>query len=290
MTPTAPSPTGARRRRGGALVIAALMSLLVGGAADSTRHAAAPGESQTVRMWTFLQPGPVATDFDPGDIVSDEVFFDADALGPLTVQAFLNARVPVCQGGAVPCLRDYSEDTGAIMGDEQCDGVPAGRQRSAAEIISTVAGACGVNPAVLLVLLQKEQSLVTDPAPSERQFRSATGYGCPDTADCDSGLYGFAAQVYGAAWQFQRYRSPESSFDWYPVGETRDIRYSPGQGCGTAPVTIANAATAGLYYYTPYQPNAAALANLYGEGDACSALGNRNFWRIFSIWFGDPRA
>lgn len=98
-----------------------------------------------------------------------------------------------------------------------------------------MAVACEVSPAVLLVLLQKEQSLVTDPSPSERQFRSATGYGCPDTADCDSDYFGFFGQVYGAAWQFQRYRNPDSSFDWYPVGETTEIQYSPDAACGTAP-------------------------------------------------------
>ena len=38
----------------------------------------------------------------------------------------------------------------------------------------------------------------------------------------------------------------------------------------------------------PYRPNAAALANLYGTGDACSAYGNRNFWRYFNDWFGNP--
>ncbi|MBC7404826.1 MAG: hypothetical protein H7252_03970 [Cytophaga sp.] len=47
-----------------------------------------------------------------------------------------------------------------------------------------------------------------------------------------------------------------------------------------------NQATAGLYNYTPYQPNTAALANLYGTGDSCSAYGNRNFWRMFYDWFG----
>jgi len=51
---------------------------------------------------------------------------------------------------------------------------------------------------------------------------------------------------------------------------------------------LQNQATAGLYNYTPYQPNQAALNNLYGSGDACSAYGNRNFWRIYIDWFGSP--
>lgn len=44
--------------------------------------------------------------------------------------------------------------------------------------------------------------------------------------------------------------------------------------------------TSALYNYTPYQPNQAALNNMYGSGDGCSAYGNRNFWRIFNDWFG----
>jgi len=47
-----------------------------------------------------------------------------------------------------------------------------------------------------------------------------------------------------------------------------------------------NAATAALYNYTPYQPNKAALDNLYGSGNSCSAYGNRNFWRMYNDWFG----
>ena len=52
------------------------------------------------------------------------------------------------------------------------------------------------------------------------------------------------------------------------------------------PVFIQNQATANLYYYTPYQPNAAALRAGYGEGDGCSAYGNRNFYQYFTDWFG----
>ncbi|MCM6761013.1 hypothetical protein NB037_01155 [Rathayibacter sp. ZW T2_19] len=291
MSSTDPSPRDVRRRRGGAAVLAALVAaVLLAGSSDLAAAAATPAPSAGIRMWTDLSGGVDGSGFAPGDIVSDAVFFDGDALAPTAIQAFLDARVLECEGEGVPCLRDYAEDTGDVAADEQCAAYAGGEAQSAAEIIGGVAAACDVSPAVLLVLLQKEQSLVSDSAPSERQFRSATGYGCPDTADCDSDYFGFFGQVYGAAWQFQRYANPDSSFDWYPVGETSEVQYSPDASCGTAPVLIENAATAGLYYYTPYQPNAAALENLYGEGDACSAYGNRNFWRLFSNWFGDPRA
>jgi hypothetical protein len=65
-----------------------------------------------------------------------------------------------------------------------------------------------------------------------------------------------------------------------------NIQYNPNAGCGSGTVYIQNQATAGLYNYTPYQPNPAALNNLYGTGDGCSAYGNRNFWRMFNDWFG----
>ncbi|MEN9739768.1 MAG: hypothetical protein RLZ72_34 [Actinomycetota bacterium] len=55
--------------------------------------------------------------------------------------------------------------------------------------------------------------------------------------------------------------------------------------CGYRKATIANQATRALYIYTPYAPNDAALANIWGTGDSCSAYGNRNFWRQYRMWF-----
>ena len=58
----------------------------------------------------------------------------------------------------------------------------------------------------------------------------------------------------------------------------------------SSPVYIQNQATANLYYYTPYQPNAAAIRAGYGEGDGCSSYGNRNFFQYFTDWFGATQA
>jgi hypothetical protein len=135
------------------------------------------------------------------------------------------------------------------------------------------------------VLLQKEQSLLTDDWPWSIQYRSATGYGCPDTAPCDSEYYGFFNQVYSAARQFKRYGLDKDLFS-YRAGSNNYIQYNPNAGCGGSTVYIQNQATAGLYNYTPYQPNTSALNNLYGSGDGCGAYGNRNFWRLFNDWFG----
>src|SRR5690606_12807423 len=59
--------------------------------------------------------------------------------------------------------------------------------------------------------------------------------------------------------------------------------------CGRGPVYVENIATAALYYYTPYQPNAAALRAGFGEGDGCSSYGNRNFYNYFTDWFGSTQ-
>ncbi|NQX11288.1 hemagglutinin [Microbacteriaceae bacterium VKM Ac-2855] len=283
-----------RRGRAWASVVVGALVVGAGAATAPTEPVPAATDSattaQTVRIYTDFQPQASTADFDADDIISDAVFFDGDAMGPVTVQAFLEARVPVCSGTSVPCLRDYAEETGDVAADAECGAYFGAAEQTAAEIIAQVGSVCGVNPAVLLALLQKEQSLIGDDEPSERKYRSATGYGCPDTADCDTDYYGFFSQIYGAAWQFKRYANPQSSFDWYPVGERSPIQFAPDPTCGAAPVLIENAATAGLYYYTPYQPNAAALTNLYGEGDGCSSYGNRNFWRIFTNWFGSTHA
>jgi hypothetical protein len=67
------------------------------------------------------------------------------------------------------------------------------------------------------------------------------------------------------------------------------IQYNPNASCGGSNVYIQNQATAGLYNYTPYQPNASAINNLYGSGDSCGAYGNRNFWRMYNDWFGSTQ-
>lgn len=228
----------------------------------------------------------VATDFDPGWIISDPVFYDSGAMNASSVQAFLNSKVTSCSSGYT-CLKSYSEGVLARSADSRCSALPGGSQ-SAASIIANVAAACGINPQVLLVMLEKEQGLVSATSPTASRYRIAMGYGCPDTAPCDTEYYGFSNQLYNAARQFKVYQSTQNSWN-YRAGRANTIQFNPNAGCGSSSVYIQNQATAALYIYTPYQPNQAALNNLYGSGDACSAYGNRNFWRTFTDWFGDPR-
>lgn len=232
------------------------------------------------------------TKFQPGNIISDATFFDRGTMTEAQIQSFLEARVPNCQSGYT-CLKDWYDTSRTTTADAMCGAYSGGVRERASRIIYKVAQACGINPQVILATLEKEQGLVRHTWPSEWRYTIAMGQGCPDTAACDTRYYGFFNQVYGAAWQFKRYANPAGTsqyFTWYAPGKTWNVRYNPNASCGSSPVYIQNQATANLYYYTPYQPNAAALRAGYGTGDGCSAYGNRNFYNFFTDWFGSTQA
>lgn len=245
----------------------------------------------------MVTPAAQAADlsqFRPGAIISDEVFFDSGTMDAGAVQRFLDSKVAKCSSGYI-CLKDYRQDTWNRSADPMCGAYQGATAESAASIIVKVARACGINPQVLIVLLQKEQSLVTRTSPTAGHYRSATGYGCPDTAPCDEQYYGFYNQVYKAAWAFKRYNNPPGTgpgtswstvYSRYAPGKSVDVYYHPSTSCGSSKVFIENKATAALYFYTPYQPNQAALSAGYGTGDSCSAYGNRNFYNYMIDWFG----
>lgn len=234
--------------------------------------------------------------FDPGLIISDSVFFDFGTMTVADIQRFLESKVPVCKDGdgGPKCLRNYTMDTPAKAADDgRCDAMDAKTDQTAAQIIYDVSRACKINPRVLLVTLQKEQGLIQSANPTARMYAAALGFACPDVDpnnSCGRVKAGLFNQLYFGAGQFQWYGDPRGSFTYLKVGKTSNVRYHPNASCGTKPVTIKSQATANLYYYTPYTPNDAALKNLYGTGDSCSAYGNRNFWRFYTDWFGDPVA
>ncbi|MFT8704638.1 MAG: RICIN domain-containing protein [Bifidobacterium sp.] len=233
-----------------------------------------------------------ANHFNAGYIISDARFYDSQAMTTAQIQAFLNKQVPTCHPewdsapSTIVCLKDYSGKTTAESQDAYCAGYTGGKTQTAAQIIDGVARSCGVSQQVLLVLLQKENGLVTHSWPSPWRYKTAMGYGCPDTAQCDARYYGFFNQVYNAARQYKMYKIRPYDYN-FQIGNNR-IDWSPNSSCGSSVVAIKNQATAGLYDYTPYRPNQAALNAGYGTGDSCSSYGNRNFYLYYSDWFGDP--
>ncbi len=257
------------------------------------------------------------SDFKPGNIMSDSVFFDGGRMNESSVQNFLNAKMPSCdtwgtkphssgqsraqygasQGNPAPytCLKDYRQNTPSMLAESGlCSAYSGGSNQSAAKIIADVGAACGINQQVLIVLLHKEQGLVTDEWPWTVQYTKATGFSCPDTAPCDPSFGGFFYQVYYAARQFKKYARDQTGYKAY---RNNYVQYNPNASCGGTNVYIENQATAGLYTYTPYQPNPATLAWKLGNGPSvsssypgCGAFGNVNFFIYFSNWFGPTQA
>jgi hypothetical protein len=178
---------------------------------------------------------------------------------------------------------------------EACDSTIApyythcGQTISAAQIIYDAANAYGVNPRAILATLEKEQSLVTDPTPSASQLNCAMGYN-----SCN-GYSGFFTQVDNGAWILKyNYEAAFRNATWlawspasdYPCANASSL-YSaglyPGNSVtfadpgGTAEnVTLANAATASLYCYTPY----------VGPYNVTGYSGSYNFVYYYQLWFG----
>ncbi|MDR2703068.1 MAG: N-acetylmuramoyl-L-alanine amidase [Cellulomonadaceae bacterium] len=234
-------------------------------------------------------------DFEPGNIISDSIMFNPSAMTEDQVRNFVQEQGAKCvpTAGNV-CLKDYVENTQTIPQTQYCTSPYYGAENeSAGTIIYKAATSCGINPQVLLVTLQKEQSLIlSDQGKPATTYDRALGYRCPDPAPgqptvCEPEFAGFSKQLYAAASRLQEYKVRPDSFP-YKAGKTYQVKYHPS--CSTtAPVFMANQATANLYNYTPFTPNRAALLAGSANGDSCSSTGNRNFHRYFNMWFGSPR-
>ena len=227
-----------------------------------------------------------AADFNPGYIISDENFYNGSAMTSAQISSWLQGANAGCISGK-KCILNYTENTPTMAADAYCGRIEGKSGESAASVIARVGKACDISQKALLVLLEKEQSIISLRDVPNWKWESATGYGCPDTAPCDAGFGGFFTQVYYGARAYQYYKAHPTQYRHQPMA-TNSVLYNPNSACGSSRVYIQNYATAGLYNYTPYQPNRAALNNLYGVGDSCSAYGNRNFWRMYTDWFGDP--
>ena len=195
--------------------------------------------------------------FDPGNLISDQVFYHASAMSESQIRSFIAVQGVACTGELCLASRTWTLDPGPA--DAYCAAYPGGVDLDAAAILSQVSTACGVNPQVMLVTLQKESSLLDRPAPTEANYDAAFGWHCPDVdgaAACDPAYRGFTVQAAGMAKQWSRYRVSPENYS-YRSGRTYQIAWDVDPQCGSAPVTMRNTATASLYNYTPYQPNAA---------------------------------
>ena len=234
-----------------------------------------------------LDSSAVGTEnFSAGNIISDYVMSDYTSMTESEIQTFLKSK-NACNNtnyslyqyvtGLYPNTSwNWRDGHFVCMADDTFNG------ETAAHIIWQAAQDYKINPQVLIVLLEKEQGLITDDYPNSVQYRTATGYGCPDSSVCDSEYYGLKNQIRNAAHLFRTVL--DGGWTNYPIGNNY-IKYNPDPACGGSTVYIENLATSALYRYTPYQPNAETLAAGYGTAP-CGAYGNRNFYLYFNNWFG----
>ncbi len=234
---------------------------------------------------------PDWSDFDAGYIISDYAMYNDSAMTEAEIQEFLESQSGACSNAR--CLDILRVDTSDKSASTTCSAYSGANDELVSRIIYRLQGLCDISAKVLLVTLQKEQGLVTSTAPSASAIQIATGYGCPDTSACNSTYYGIDNQLYWSARAYGWYRV--NPYDGTEVG-AESIYYHPRSNpsyqnpptCTSKSVIVRNEATAALYNYTPYTPNAAALAAGWGLGDSCPSYGNRNFWAYYVSWFGSP--
>jgi hypothetical protein len=185
--------------------------------------------------------------FDPNLVLQDEDVFDVTAMPYPRLVSFLKSK------GALATIKVPDTD---------------GVEKTPADIIWRVANTYKINPKYLLVLLQKEQSLVEDPNPSQKQLDWATGYAVCDSCSKDDpsiqDFKGFASQLEWAAKQHRE------KYLLQILGKGQTIAgQAPGKTITIDGMTVtpANNATAMLYSYTPH------------------LHGNLNLWRIWRRWF-----
>ncbi len=187
--------------------------------------------------------------FDPNYIISDQEVLDYDCMTQEEIQNFLESK-------------------NSYLANYTCENLNTGQELTASEVIYNRTTTNKISPKFLLVLLQKEQSLIENDSPSERQLKWATGYGCPDGSSCNKRWKGFWKQVNSASLQFHDYIDNSHLYN-YQAGHayTFNNPYSTTKQ-ETTTVIPQNKATAALYNYTPHVYN-----------------GNYNFYRIWQKYF-----
>ncbi len=181
--------------------------------------------------------------FNPGLIITDQELTAADTMTAAEIQRFLIT----------------SQSPLANMQFVDVDGV----QKSASEIIFEAARDAQINPRYVLVMIQKEQSLITSQNPTQKQLDWATGFGvCDSCSMSDPSIQkyrGFANQVRSSA-NVMRYYYTNQNQSWI---KQQNATYA----IDNLSVTPQSFATAFLYTYTPH------------------ISGNKNFWKIWTQWF-----
>lgn len=187
------------------------------------------------------------------NVITDNYFIDINSMTVQQIQDFLTANNSYLQNFVDNSSVGRGRTAAQVIWDSAHGKYEAGMSTPYNGI--TVNETTGtVNPAVILVYLQKEQSLITNPSYNQWAMTASMGYFCyPGVTGDNNGnnckdIYeGFANQVANGAWQL-RYnyeRAQNNGFSDYQVGQV--FHTSDGYD-----VTLSNRSTASVYRYTPY--------------------------------------
>lgn len=252
--------------------------------------------------------GAVDPAFNPSLLIPDEAFGDVGTFGSAAgIQKFLEQRGSLLANTSQDFLTKLKEPDTLTKAALEDPNPNLGRLRTAAELIYDAAVSKGLNPQVILVMLQKEQSLVTGSGNNlQNRLDRAVGFGCPDYEGCGDIFLGFYRQLFGSFDSSgSRWLGAAASLMKSFRTEVNGIRVGRGPGVdannqtfgrpiartarkgdtivldntlggfdgvqATQTVTLGNFATAALYRYTPHVFN-----------------GNYNFWKYYTQWFKYP--
>ncbi len=267
--------------------------------------------------------------FDKNYLIADSLFTSTNSMSVAQIQQWLDDN-----GGTL--LANWVDDVDMRRPSDNCI-VHHATGMTAAEIIHEAANGWGaqvydgngcsiqdaywsdpgysnytlqtVSPKAILVLLQKEQSLISangtyssDPndyknptccSSNEYKLARATGYGVPDSGSINEKYLGFYNQINWASWQLRyNYERSAGNTDWDEVsyltytGPFIEGNFKACGSCSTiarsgyhtidgSPLYMDNQATASLYYYTPHT-----YPGFYG---------NYNFVQFYTDWFGTTK-
>lgn len=170
----------------------------------------------------------------------------------------------------VPDIQGFLERKGSGLKDFSMS--VSGKMKTAAEIIYAASRTYNIGEAVLLTMLQKEQSLITTVNLTQYKLDWAMGYGCGDPNNRKEEYKGFFNQIYGAANAlgkggiYDGWRGKSWTWD---VGKTKETQDG-------YEITPENYSTAKLYIYNPVRG---------GPNEEWG--GNYLFWSVWERWFSN---
>jgi len=204
-----------------------------------------------------------ATTFNPNLIITDEDLLDYDSMNIADIFEFLNENKS-------PLSAQFFLDH-------------YGKRKSAVSIIYQSALENGISPKFILTVLQKEQSLIENPAPTSRDYDWAAGYGvCDDCSTNDPSIQdykGFGNQVHLLGAINKKYLEKPQLYNC-----------AVNMPCVIDATTIIplTRATANLYNYTPHISGNESFhkiwnkywSGIYPDGTLAKAYGDEAIWYI----------